>query len=736
MKNYNHFLHSKVGRRFFLLFIYCALIPIGILSFLSFNHVLNQLNKQCRIRLRQATKAVGMGIFERLVFLEAGIKYEAPHFISEVDNETQTTNNLFNSYFENKITAIALNSKNHGMIPFFGQLEDPPELTAKTLEHLRSGDTVLLVKNYFGLPSRIFFVLSLGQQKSEAKTLIAEINNDYLWGIGSLNTLPLMTELCILDQSKNVLFSSLPLPSSFQKQIATASNNSHAHHFKWKNENAKYFAYSWDIFLKSRFYSPMWTIIISRPEFDIHAPIADFKKLFLLVVFMSICVVIFLSSISIRKYLAPLEKLKEGTRRIAEKKFSSRVKITSGDEFEDLGTSFNSMSIQLGRQFNALETLTAISQTILSTLNIDKIAERLLTGIHNIFQCDTVSLSVFDANNINNGVTYVSDMGSEIKKHSEPLSFFPRDVQKFEENPDYCFIDKTNDIPYYLFPVDRKNIQSFLVLPIFIKEKLSGFIAIGFIKPHADIDADPLQGRQLADQVAVALSNSFLVEELNQLNWGTLTALARTVDAKSPWTAGHSERVANLALKIGKFLGLDLKERETIRRAALLHDVGKIGVPVSILDKPGKLTDEEYSVIKNHPELGARILDPIKAYSEVIIMVLQHHERFDGKGYPNGLAGEDISLGGRILAVCDVFDALVSNRPYRSGWEPERAVTLIKQEAGRQFDPIVVKAFLELITEEIQESYQVGLNKPKPPGHPNMVETEFLLDPSIVTHLV
>ena len=155
----------------------------------------------------------------------------------------------------------------------------------------------------------------------------------------------------------------------------------------------------------------------------------------------------------------------------------------------------------------------------------------------------------------------------------------------------------------------------------------------------------------MADQVAVALYNSRLMEQLNRLNWGTLKALARAVDAKSSWTAGHSERVARLALKLADTLVLGPRERENLHRAALLHDIGKLGIPAAILDKPGKLSEKEYETTKTHPQMGARILEPIEEYAAIIPMVLQHHEHFDGKGYPGGLSGNCIHLGARILGL-------------------------------------------------------------------------------------
>jgi putative nucleotidyltransferase with HDIG domain len=193
------------------------------------------------------------------------------------------------------------------------------------------------------------------------------------------------------------------------------------------------------------------------------------------------------------------------------------------------------------------------------------------------------------------------------------------------------------------------------------------------------------------------------VEELELLNWGTLEALARTVDAKSRWTAGHSERVAELALKIARVMGFDEKELESLHRGAFLHDIGKIGIPLLIIDKPGKLTDDEYKKIMEHPVIGAKIIEPIEAYADAIPMILQHHEKFDGTGYPYGISGEALSLSARILAVADVYDAITSNRPYRQGSVKEKAINIITGESGKHFDPNVVEAFLNvsLVVDEL-----------------------------------
>jgi putative nucleotidyltransferase with HDIG domain len=149
-------------------------------------------------------------------------------------------------------------------------------------------------------------------------------------------------------------------------------------------------------------------------------------------------------------------------------------------------------------------------------------------------------------------------------------------------------------------------------------------------------------------------------------------------------------------MDLGRELGLSPDEIDTLHRGGLLHDIGKIGVPPSILDKPGKLTEEEFAVMRRHPSKGAEILESIPSLQKVIPIVSQHHERFDGKGYPNGLAGESISLLARIFAVADVVDALLSDRPYRPAWSREKVLAHTRENAGQQFDPKVVDAFFRI----------------------------------------
>ncbi|ADU97552.1 metal dependent phosphohydrolase [Thermovibrio ammonificans HB-1] len=182
----------------------------------------------------------------------------------------------------------------------------------------------------------------------------------------------------------------------------------------------------------------------------------------------------------------------------------------------------------------------------------------------------------------------------------------------------------------------------------------------------------------------------------------TIEAFAKAIDAMSPWTRGHSSRVAAVAEFIGRKLELSEKELENLKIGALLHDIGKLGVPVSILDKNGKLTDEEYEIIKKHPEIGYRILEPIETFKEILPIVLYHHERCNGSGYPKGLKCEEIPKLAKIVAVADVIEAMTAKRPYKEPHPFEEVLKHLKENSGKLYDPKIVKV-VEENAQELKE---------------------------------
>jgi len=201
----------------------------------------------------------------------------------------------------------------------------------------------------------------------------------------------------------------------------------------------------------------------------------------------------------------------------------------------------------------------------------------------------------------------------------------------------------------------------------------------------------------LIPQISVALKNLQLYRDTRRLFLESIQALTAAIDAKDPYTEGHSQRVTWLALEIARVMGLSEESLERLRLAALLHDIGKIGIEEKILRKAGNLSKDEYEVIKKHPMVGAQIILPIRELKDIMPAIQYHHERWDGKGYPKGLKGEEIPLFARIIAVADAFDAMTSDRPYRKAKNPMEAAREIIKNSGTQFDPRVVEAFEKVI---------------------------------------
>ncbi|PKL43029.1 MAG: hypothetical protein CVV41_11530 [Candidatus Riflebacteria bacterium HGW-Riflebacteria-1] len=248
--------------------------------------------------------------------------------------------------------------------------------------------------------------------------------------------------------------------------------------------------------------------------------------------------------------------------------------------------------------------------------------------------------------------------------------------------------------------IKRKTDLTLISAPLINKDNLVGVIncerVLSKKGPFTPENLDLLE--TLGSQASIAIENARLYHNLLNVYLETIRSLAAAIDAKDSYTHGHSRRVTDLSVGIALEMGLARSEVDTIRHASLLHDVGKIGISEQILLKPGRLTDDEFETIKSHPHIGAGILNSIEFLKNVCEIIKHHHERFDGKGYPSGLANASIPLGSRIICVADSFDAITSCRPYRKPLTFDEATDEVKRCAGSQFDPLVVEAFIKLRT--------------------------------------
>jgi HD-GYP domain-containing protein (c-di-GMP phosphodiesterase class II) len=245
---------------------------------------------------------------------------------------------------------------------------------------------------------------------------------------------------------------------------------------------------------------------------------------------------------------------------------------------------------------------------------------------------------------------------------------------------------------------DAQNRLPAIGVPLKMKGQIIGGMHLETKGGGAEFSEDELELLvTLANQAMVAIENAWLYETVKNNYFGTIQALVNALEASDQYTKGHSERVRYLSLELARYVGLDFKELEVLEHAAILHDIGKIGIDSMVLNKKGQLSSSEFSLVRAHPIIGDEILGPIGTLEGVRTTILQHHERYDGGGYPYGIAGDEISLKARILAVVDTFDAMLMDRPYRKAFPLNLALDELRQGAGTQFDPFVVNAFLELL---------------------------------------
>ena len=243
-------------------------------------------------------------------------------------------------------------------------------------------------------------------------------------------------------------------------------------------------------------------------------------------------------------------------------------------------------------------------------------------------------------------------------------------------------------------------VGSYLAAPLTGDKGPIGLL-VAFNKRDGDFDTTELKLlNSIAAQASVFLANHRLYADLQDLLMGVLHALTASIDAKDPYTSGHSHRVAIISRKLAEMSGFPPAKVQQLYLMGLLHDIGKIGVPEAVLCKPGLLTDEEFENIKRHPGVGAKILGGIRQLDDVIVGILTHHERPDGRGYPRRLKGSDVPIEGLIVGLADCFDAMTSNRTYRTAMPMSDVVGEIRRHAGTQFDPHLVELFLSLDLEK------------------------------------
>lgn len=347
-------------------------------------------------------------------------------------------------------------------------------------------------------------------------------------------------------------------------------------------------------------------------------------------------------------------------------------------------------------QSEHLRQILDFSAIINSSLEIEEIRKRAIESSVKLLGCEAGSLLLYDENT--QELYFDIAIGEKADKIKTIRLKLGEGIAGWvAQNKEALIINDVQKDPRFFKGADEKSgfvTKTMVCVPITIKEKLIGVLQAINKKNKLFDDYDVHLLKALGNQVAVAIENAKLYSELKETFYEIVFALADTIEKRDPYTGGHTKRVMNYSIAIAKEIGLDKNEIERLKLAAILHDIGKIGIRDSVLLKEDKLTEEEFTIIKNHTIYGAEILEHVKRLNIIMPGVKYHHEKFDGTGYPEKLKGESIPLIARIIAVADTFDAMTTDRPYRKGLSFDTAFSELKKKAGTQFDPKAVEAFI------------------------------------------
>jgi len=688
---YRDYFYSKVWRRLLILFIICAVFPVLLLAGITFHQVNQSLERQGERRLQRDSKNMGMAVMENLLVMEDEMIEVCRKAAGELPLSWPEIQELKAS----GLSALIIIETDKAAHRIFGRSGPVPRLGREQRDFILSGGTLLLESA--GENPRVYMCRALDADHPGMGILAGLIDPAGFLSEKLFNMKPAGSDYWLVNSSGRTLLSSAGNKKLPQGRMETEGRQRTRGKIKFELDDRKYLAFRWDIFLKPSFHLNKWSIVLGEKESDFFGPMANFSETFLQVILSSLLIVILLSLVQIRRFLVPLDILHRSSRRIAQGDFTCRADVKSNDEFRELAESFNLMTKRLAEQFDNLKSIAEISRTALGALDSEIVIETVLREFPNIFPCEDINLVLIDGEDGNTAVIYSGERECGNCRRKK-VSINDADKEELIENPMYLRKEIRSDSPAYLSAMSGSDVPECSIFPIFFENGFSGMILIGHHRTFQYREDQIYQICQVTDHLGIALPNARLVNQLEEFNVGTLRALARAIDAKSHWTAGHSERVTGIAVRIGRKMGLSPDQLSDLRKGGLLHDIGKIAIPVDILDKPGSLSGEEKKIIQKHVRYGVRIVEPINAFRKIIPIIEEHHERFDGLGYPGGLRGEEISLYARIFSVADYYDAMTSDRPYRQAMDRAETVEWIRSKAGTYFDPRVVEAFAEVMT--------------------------------------
>lgn len=364
-----------------------------------------------------------------------------------------------------------------------------------------------------------------------------------------------------------------------------------------------------------------------------------------------------------------------------------------------LEAEIDDLSSEIVRVYEELSLIYSLSSKLGSELDINAICQLVVEEISRVLAVRSIALMLLDEKSGTLSIQYCTGMdpgwsgGVSVDASAEPFAGILGNSKAVAIHGRAI----GNGLPL--------SLESALIVPLVTDNRNIGVLIAGNKADGKEFRSQEIKLiNALSGEIAAAIKKAQLYERIKRLFMSTVEALASAIDAKDPYTYGHSRRVAQISAAICREVGVAKESIQLIELAALLHDIGKIGTPEKILQKPGRLLPEELETIKEHPQKGAHILSTIDELREVMEWIRHHHESYDGKGYPDKSMAEDIPLPARIIAIADSYDAMTSDRPYRKGMDSVKVMEIMDDLAGIQFDPALIRAFRTVLRRDGAES--------------------------------
>ncbi len=519
--------HSVVGRRFFLLFLGIAFLPVFIITALSYQGVTSQLKQQTIKSLQRNTKSLGMGIHQRLNFLETEIGVQL--------NKRDTAEQIISYNFEDemgkrlkrKFKNLAWFDTEGNSSSIHGRLEK--ELVIDITESLSLQTQPFQLKEYFDDFGHIH-LLAIGvfTEKNTQNTmyLIGDIDPDYLWRTDILSD---DETSCVFTSKHQMLYCSKLDGEEFLEAFIKNQSVPHQGHFEWQKHNQKYISKSWEIFLGDYELVNNWTIVLSKSQKSVFKTLEAFKVSFPAVMLLTLILIILLSMKYLKTILTPLEKLKEGADRLSQRDFSSPIEIATKDEFSELATSFNDMSDELSKKFSDLETLSKIDSLIVTVTETDLLIKKLMEVVIHKLHSDMICIAIFDEFSENQEI-HILDSETKAETRTTSINIPDNEKQYFFEHPEGVTLNPTDSHFEFLLLPGIKAMSSALLFPILIDSKLAALTIVMYENEVEAKNSILESARIWIDKIVIAMTKTAWQEKLyHQAHYDALTDLPNRV---------------------------------------------------------------------------------------------------------------------------------------------------------------------------------------------------------------